>query len=165
MGAVFQYVSLYQHVRVLRSQCDEEIQRGNSDVQVLTRSLKTRAQDYLKSFRKLRDEFDTKDKDSYEKIRDLERLLAKERAQVSKHKVNSLMATEKLQKSESSLQALQSEKDLIEGQLIQLRNEVSSLKGKLSEERSAVKTKEEQINQLTSDLSAEKSLIKFKEQQ
>merc|ERR1719342_1534987 len=35
----------------------------------------------------------------------------------------------------------------------------------LSEERSAVKTKEEQINQLTSDLSAEKSLIKFKEQQ
>ena len=26
--AVFQYVSLYQHIRVLRSQCDEEIQRG-----------------------------------------------------------------------------------------------------------------------------------------
>ena len=36
----------------------------NSDVQVLTKSLKTRAQDYLKSFKKLRDEFDTKDKDS-----------------------------------------------------------------------------------------------------
>ena len=101
----------------------------------------------------------------FEKIRDLERLLAKERAEVSKNKVNSMMVNEKLQNSESSRQALQSEKDRIEGQLIQLRNEVSSLKGKLSEERSAVKTKEEQINQLTSDLSAEKSLTKFKDQQ
>merc|ERR1712212_404437 len=123
--AIYQYYGIYNQLSALQFQCDANVEKSNNEVQLLTDTLRTRAQDYLTSFKKLKDEYDAKDRESYTKIQDLMQKIEQEKDDLAESQGAYNDVSQKLQQSEDAKRAIEQDKTSLHNQLAQLQNEKS----------------------------------------
>jgi len=128
--AIYQYYGIYNQLTALQFKCDESVEKSNNEVRLLTDTLRTRAQDYLSSFKKLKDEYETKDRESYIKIQDLMKNIEREKDAVVESQGNYEVIFEKLQQSDAAKRAVEQDKTNLVSQLAQMQNERSLIEGK-----------------------------------
>merc|ERR1711973_1033290 len=130
--AIYQYYGIYHQLNALQSQCSANEEKTASEVKLLQDTLRTRAQEYLNSFKKQKDEFEAKDRESYLKIQDLMQAIDQEKDYAAKSQASNDEALEKLLQSESAKAAAEQDRTNLQNERDQIDSQRSSLQQQLN---------------------------------